>query len=180
VAQRKAELQLPPAPLAEVLAARSAEAVVAAAGGDGAAPPLPAPLAALAVALGRPSLGSPDSVAAGGGGSTGGGAGGGSGGGGSAAPVASGRQTVVAGRWQHARSMLVGRRGAPEGLVGEKPQGMATSPSGFFLVTVLRLESGQEACFLLLLLLLLLLFFLFFSLFSSAMIEPRLRAWVVV
>mmetsp|Transcript_11315 Transcript_11315/g.26589 ORF Transcript_11315/g.26589 Transcript_11315/m.26589 type:complete len:220 (+) Transcript_11315:668-1327(+) len=43
--------------------------------------------------------------------------------------------------------MLIGRRGAPDGLVGERPQGLATAPSGYFLCTVLKLsQDDARAC----------------------------------
>ena len=57
------------------------------------------------------------------------------------------RRVVVRGEWDHARSMLIGRRGAPDGLVGERPQGLATAPSGYFLCTVLKLsQDDARAC----------------------------------
>ena len=34
-------------------------------------------------------------------------------------------RAVVVGTWDHDASMLIGRRGAPDGLIGEKPQGMS-------------------------------------------------------
>jgi cytochrome oxidase assembly protein ShyY1 len=35
------------------------------------------------------------------------------------------RTTSITGRFDHSRSILIGRRGAPDGLVGEKPQGIS-------------------------------------------------------
>ena len=87
ISVRRAELALPPAPLAQVLAATASVAASA---------PNSTVKAAATV---RGQARNYEAAAEG------------------------ARRAVVVGTWDHSVSMLIGRRGAPDGLVGEKPQG---------------------------------------------------------
>ena len=53
------------------------------------------------------------------------------------------RRVKLHGVWDHSANMLIGRRGAPPGLLGAAPQGLATSPSGYYLCTALVLSEAE-------------------------------------
>jgi cytochrome oxidase assembly protein ShyY1 len=53
-----------------------------------------------------------------------------------------GRRICMDGTYDHTKEILLGPRTAP-GLEGQKAQGMATNPAGFFVITPFYFKNGS-------------------------------------